>query len=230
MDIGIIFIIVFLIIAFGFVGYKAVNLLVKNATSEKAKKEKSKLDNDAKANIKGNEDSFKGKPEKVEVKVKKGGKDDTIRKPISVGDRNYEKKIQKLEIETRAFFKNIIYPEGFKEFLDKYSKRSLPKYSNLIFGVDVAKFMLGISSVVSPENLVDENLKQIVFHDDYFSQFRKVVFFAYDGSGRGFYFIDYGKNPVQPVVKFLDSEQDKIFTLAPTFYEFKLMLDRARKR
>jgi len=145
----------------------------------------------------------------------------TIRKPIKVGDRNYEAKIQQLEIDTRKFYSNMVLPDGLKEFLTKYSNKEVPRFNSSFFETDMDIHMLGINSVLKPNDIIEDNIKQIVYTDDYFTQFRKVLFFAFDGSGHGFYFLDYGANNIQPPVRFLDSEQDKIYNLTNSFFEFK---------
>lgn len=140
--------------------------------------------------------------------------DSTIRILIDPFAPDYQEKSAELEKVTKEFLDNVKLPKGFTEFLNEYAKD--------LHGLDEGELWLG--EVTPSEELIDYNMELICFRDDYFTQFRKVVFFALDQSfGHGYYFLDYSLSDTDPMVKFIDDEKPlgkEIDLIANSFKEF----------
>lgn len=129
-----------------------------------------------------------------------------------------EKGFQELEEYTLKFFENIVYPQGFLDFLKKYTTREGGE-------TELKRFVrrngnrYEMEEVYPPQEIIQINKDLILYNDDYYTQFRDVLFFADDESGHCHFLLDYGKGG-EPKVKFLDNELDTVITLADSFHQF----------
>lgn len=146
--------------------------------------------------------------------------EDVNRKPIAYDD---EEGFKKFEEYTKKFFANIVYPQGFIEFLKRYTTGldgdTLEKEE-----ISLKRFIsrngeyYGMADVYAPTELIEINNDILLYSDDYHTQFRNILFFADDESGHCHFLLDYGKGV--PKVKYLDDEIDVVVTLADSFEEF----------
>ena len=140
--------------------------------------------------------------------------DDVTRKEIAYND---EKGFRELEEYTLKFFENIIYPQGFIEFLKQDTategeaelKRTVKRNGN-----DYT-----LADIYPPQDLIEINKHLLLYSDDYHTQFRDILFFADDESGHCHFLLDYGKGS-EPKVKYLDDELDTVILLAESFQQF----------
>ena len=146
--------------------------------------------------------------------------EDVNRKEIAYDDK---KGFQELEEYTLKFFENIIYPQGFIDFLKRYTsesdgeaeqKRSVKRKGN----------DYEMADIYPPQDLIKINKDLLLYNDDYHTQFRDILFFADDESGHCHFLLDYGKGG-EPKVKYLDDELDTVITLADSFQQFTEELD-----
>jgi len=138
--------------------------------------------------------------------------DDVIRKPVDFDD---EAGKSELEAYTANFLKNVVYPDGFEEFLkDGETTVFIHYYKD---GYDVDYFEM--DGKYDADEIKSINLDFIVYADDYHTQFRNVLFFADDLSGHCHFLLDYGDGG-EPKVKYLDDEYDEVTLLADSFKEF----------
>ncbi len=140
--------------------------------------------------------------------------EDVTRKEIAYDD---EKGFQELEEHMLKFFENIVYPQGFIGFLKRYSEQE---------GEEAQKRFLQrggnyyeLADVYSPQEIIEINKNLLLYNNDYYTQFRDVLFFADDESGHCHFLLDYGKDG-EPIVKYLDDELDTVITLADSFRQF----------
>ena len=141
--------------------------------------------------------------------------EDVNRKKITDDDKEG---FRELEEYTLKFFDNIVYPQGFLDFLKRYTaekdgeterKRAIKR--------DGYEYIMEF--VYSPQDLMEINKDLILYTAEYFMQFRDVLFFADDEGGHCHFLLDYGKGG-EPKVKFLDDELDTVITLADSFQQF----------
>lgn len=147
--------------------------------------------------------------------------EDVNRKPIAYDD---EEGFKKLEEYTKNFLKNIVYPQGFTEFLKRYTtgndgEELAKEETKLKRFVRRNDEYYGMEEVYSPNELTELNENALLYYDDYHTQFRDILFFADDESGHCHFLLDYGKGG-EPKVKYLDDEIDVVVTLADSFEEF----------
>ena len=135
--------------------------------------------------------------------------DNTIRMFIDYSDKQYTEKLEELAIFTDNFLKNVKFPVGLKKLLN-YDDEIM--YPDNLDGIAVMPFKY--------DKLVDENIYIILQINDYYTQFRKIVFFATDEYDAMKFFLDYGKNEQNPTVKVLNCDTDEIYPLTITFNEF----------
>lgn len=156
--------------------------------------------------------------------------EDVIRIPIEYDD---EEGANELEKHTEKFLKDLVYPEGFEDFLKGFAsgendKRFLINDRN---EYDDDLYYYEIADVYPLDEIKQLNLDFFVFCDDYHTQFRDVLAFADDESGHCHFILDYGKGG-EPTVKYLDDEGDIVILLENTFKEFvsKLVGEDAIKK
>lgn len=140
--------------------------------------------------------------------------EDVNRKEIACDD---EKGFQELEEYTLKFFENIVYPQGFLDFLKRYAEQD--GEAELKRRVKRGGNEYEMEDVYSPQELIQINKDLILYNNDYYTQFRDVLFFADDASGHCHFLLDYGKGG-EPKVKYLDNELDTVITLADSFQQF----------
>lgn len=164
--------------------------------------------------------------------LKQNPLEDVIRGPIIADDdlKGYDG----FEERTKKFFANIVYPQGFPEFLKKYGKshraaeggtdgaETIEKEEKKVFTTlyiqrDDGEYF-GLDDVYPQDELIEIN-DYILTSAEYYSQFNNVLFFADDESGHCHFLLDYG-NGGEPQVKYLDDELDVVKTLAENFAEF----------
>ena len=141
--------------------------------------------------------------------------EDVIRKEIACGD---EKGFQELEEYTLKFFENIVYPQGFVDFLKRYTAESDGEAEKKRF-VERDGNDYEMADIYPPQDLIEINKNLLLYNDDYHTQFRDILFFADDESGHCHFLLDYGKGG-EPKVKYLDDELDTVITLADSFQQF----------
>lgn len=141
--------------------------------------------------------------------------EDVNRKEITDDDKEG---FQELEEYTLKFFDNIVYPQGFIDFLKRYTagtdgeaeRKRCVKRSGRDYEME---------DIYPPQDLMEINKDLILYTAEYYMQFRDVLFFASDESGHCYFLLDYGKGG-EPKVKFLDDELDTVITLADSFQQF----------
>lgn len=154
--------------------------------------------------------------------------EDVIRGSIISDDD--EKGYNEFEERTKKFFENIVYPQGFFEFLKKYGKchggtdgAEIPEkvekkvFTTLYIQRDDGEYF-GIDDVYPQDELLKTN-EYILTSAEYYSQFSNVLFFADDESGHCHFLLDYGRGG-EPKVKYLDDETDVVRKVAESFAEF----------
>lgn len=155
--------------------------------------------------------------------------EDVTRKPVKYDD---EKGFNELEEHTNKFFENIVYPQGFLEFLKRFDNCNMEKCGGLkkvfIYGDSSNRSVTWgnyceLCDVYKFEDLIKINKDMLLYADDYYTQFRNILLFADDESGHCQFLLDYGKGG-EPSVKYMDNELDIIIHLADTFAEFEQKL------
>lgn len=158
----------------------------------------------------------------IEMGLLQNPAEDVIRKPIEPDD---EKGFAELEVHTKSFLKNVVYPEGFIDFLTGFNSEEVEKGGivNSVFMLNGKESAFGsycaLYDVYKPEELKKVNEELLLYTSDYHTQFRDVLFFADDESGHCHFLLDYGKDG-EPKVKYLDEEADVVILLADTFKQF----------
>lgn len=156
--------------------------------------------------------------------------EDVIRIPIEYDD---EDGANELEKHTEKFLKNLVYPEGFEDFLKGFANGKTDKrfLINDRKEYDDDLYYYEIAYIYPLDEIKQLNLDFFVFCDDYHTQFRDVLAFADDESGHCQFILDYGKGG-EPKVKYLNDESDIVILLANTFKEFvsKLVAEDAIKK
>ena len=141
--------------------------------------------------------------------------EDVNRKEIAYDDKAG---FQELEDYTLKFFENIVYPQGFLDFLKQDTagpdSEEEPKRCVKRNGNDYE-----LADIYPPQELIEINKRLLLYNDDYHTQFRDILFFADDESGHCHFLLDYGKGG-EPKVKYLDDELDTVITLADSFQQF----------
>ncbi|MDE6373287.1 MAG: SMI1/KNR4 family protein, partial [Clostridia bacterium] len=162
--------------------------------------------------------------------LKQNPEEDVTRGPIIADDDG--KGYDDFEERTKKFFANIVYPQGFLEFLKKYGKsRDMEgggtdddeNFENkepvlLTRYIERGGEYFVMDDVYPQDELIEIN-DYILTSAEYYSQFNNVLFFADDESGHCHFLLDYGKGG-EPKVKYLDDETDVVRTLAENFAEF----------
>jgi hypothetical protein len=148
---------------------------------------------------------------------------ETKRIPIDFSDERYAEKIEELKRYTEEFLQNVKYPAGFEEFLNEVRKENDPELSIKYIVKDRGSNgkYFKVWEFFAPGQIKEITVDLIVNTNDYYTQFRDILFFAGDESGHGNFFLDYGKNRDEPSVEFLDDEIDEVERVAETFAEFK---------
>ena len=137
---------------------------------------------------------------------------DVIRIPLQYDD---EAGHEILKGFTERFLKNVVFPRGFEDFLYDEERTVFIHYYQDGFDVDYIE----MDGKYEADRIKDVNMDLIVYNDDYFTQFRRVVFFADDESGHRHFLLDYGYGG-EPKVRILDDELDTVELLADNFAEF----------
>ncbi len=156
--------------------------------------------------------------------------EDVIRIPIEYDD---EEGANELEKHTEKFLKDLVYPEGFEDFLKGFANGEKDKRflinDRKEYDDDLCYYE--IADVYPLDEIKQLNLDFFVFCDDYHTQFRDVLAFADDESGHCHFILDYGRGG-EPKVKYLDDESDIVILLANTFKEFvsRLVAEDAIKK
>ncbi|MDE7329528.1 MAG: SMI1/KNR4 family protein [Clostridia bacterium] len=136
--------------------------------------------------------------------------EDVLRVPVEYDD---EQGKAEQEILTKRFLNNIVYPQGFLDFLTAEDGKTV-----FIKNFDGGDYYQ-VEDKYPAEQLIEINEDTLIYRDDYFTQFREVLFFADDESGHMHFLLDYATGG-EPKVKILDDELDEVYLLADTFEEF----------
>ncbi len=164
----------------------------------------------------------KGKDKRlIAAGLKQNPEEDVTRKPVEDDD---EEGVREFEEYTEKFLENIVYPQGFIEFLKKYTEQGGEETLEKAEPEPVTRYVekggeyYQISEVYPQNELIEIN-NNILYSADYYMQFRDILFFADDESGHCHVLLDYGKGG-EPSVKYLDDELDIVWALADSFSEF----------
>ena len=159
-------------------------------------------------------------------KIEQNPAEDVIRVPVEYDD---EAGRSELEKHTKSFLETLKYPAGFEEFVRKFNRLSTDEcFAEKKFFIRPKKqwskpfgsYWNELYDIYDFDGLKEVNFELIVQTDDYFTQFRDVLFFADDDGGHCHFLLDYGKNKFEPSVKYLDDELDIVELLANSFTEF----------
>lgn len=153
--------------------------------------------------------------------LKQNPEEDVIRKPVEDDD---EEGVREFEEYVEKFLGNIVYPQGFIEFLKKYTDKGGEETLEKAEPEPVTRYVekngeyYEMAEIYTPDELIETN-KEISCCAEYYMHFRDILFFADDESGHCHFLLDYGKGG-EPTVKYLDDELDVVRTLADNFSEF----------
>ena len=159
-------------------------------------------------------------------KVEQNPAEDVTRIPVEYDDGAGQAELEK---QTEYFLENLKYPAGFEEFVRKFNRLSTDEWSaerkyfirpKKQWSKPFGNYWNELYDVYDFDGLKEVNFDLIVRTDDYFTQFRNVLFFADDDGGHCHFLLDYGKNKSEPSVKYLDDELDRVELLANSFAEF----------
>lgn len=153
--------------------------------------------------------------------LKQNPEEDVIRIPVEDDD---EEGVRQFEEHVEKFLENIVYPQGFIGFLEKYTEKGREETLEKAEPEPVTRYAeksgeyYELAEIYTPDELIETN-KEISCCAEYYMQFRDILFFADDESGHCHFLLDYGKGG-EPTVKYLDDELDVVRKLADNFSEF----------